>query len=65
MEKVRTSELYESCKLLGIQQENVFVHSNSDLPDSMDVRWPLEIISKHIIYLVEVKPFTSSINFSQ
>ncbi|ENN71836.1 hypothetical protein HUJ04_001002 [Dendroctonus ponderosae] len=65
MEKVRTSELYESCKLLGIQQENVFVHSNSDLPDAMDVRWPLEIISKHIIYLVEAFNITNVITFDR
>lgn len=54
MDKIRTNELYESCKVLGIKEENIIVHNNSDLPDAMDVRWPLEIIAKHVLYTVEV-----------
>lgn len=57
MDKVRTKELYESCEILGIKEENIFVHNNTDLPDAMDVRWPLEIIAKHVLNTVEVKIF--------
>lgn len=54
MNKIRTEELYESCKVLGIHEENIFIYNHTDLPDSMDVKWPLEVISKQVLYLVDV-----------
>ncbi|XP_066255707.1 N-acetylglucosaminyl-phosphatidylinositol de-N-acetylase [Euwallacea similis] len=65
MDKVRTNELYESCKILGIKEENVFVHNNSNLPDAMDVRWPLEVIAKHVLYTVEAFNITNIVTFDR
>ncbi|XP_050313842.1 N-acetylglucosaminyl-phosphatidylinositol de-N-acetylase [Anthonomus grandis grandis] len=65
MDKVRTNELYESCKILGIKEENIFVHNNTDLPDAMDVRWPLEIIAKHVIHTVEAFNITNIVTFDR
>ncbi|XP_060533928.1 N-acetylglucosaminyl-phosphatidylinositol de-N-acetylase [Cylas formicarius] len=65
MDKIRTNELFESCKLLGMEQENVFVYNNTNLPDSMDVRWPLELVSKHILYYVEAFDITNLVTFDR
>ncbi|KAL1502690.1 hypothetical protein ABEB36_007798 [Hypothenemus hampei] len=65
MDKTRTNELYESCKILGIKEENIFVYNNSALPDAMDVRWPLEVIAKHVIYIVEAFNITNIVTFDR
>lgn len=65
MHIVRTNELYESCKVLGINDENIYVYNHTDLPDAMDVRWPLEIISKRVQFFVEVYGITNIVTFDR
>ncbi|KAF7285547.1 hypothetical protein GWI33_010543 [Rhynchophorus ferrugineus] len=65
MNKIRTDELYESCKVLGIRDENIFIYNHTDLPDSMDVKWPLEVISKQVLYLVDALSITNLITFDK
>ncbi|CAG9767742.1 unnamed protein product [Ceutorhynchus assimilis] len=65
MDKIRTNELFESCKILGIKEENIFLYNNTNLPDAMDVRWPVEIIARHVLYNVETFGITNIITFDR
>ncbi|XP_076035825.1 phosphatidylinositol glycan anchor biosynthesis class L [Oratosquilla oratoria] len=48
---VRTKELWESCKVLGVAQQNVILYNSDALPDNPHVMWPTtrtaNIISHH------------------
>jgi len=43
--KVRKEELYSSCKILGIQEQNIILVSHSTLKDDPNVRWREELVS--------------------
>lgn len=65
MGKVRRNELYRSCKVLGIKQENIFIYNHTSLPDSIEAKWPLEVISNQVLYLVDALNITNLITFDK
>lgn len=65
MGKIRKNELYESCKLLGIEQGNIIVHNHTHLPDAMHVRWPTELLSNLISHHIDTLNITALITFDR
>lgn len=65
MGSIRTNELYNSCKVLGIEESHIFVHNHTLLPDVMDVRWPLELISQIVSQYVDSLNITTLITFDR
>lgn len=61
----RKKELYNSCKVLGIDDSSIIVHNHTNLPDSMDVRWPIEIVSQLILKHVETYDIDTLITFDR
>jgi len=43
--KIRKEELYSSCKILGIEEQNIILVSHSSLKDDPNVRWKEELVS--------------------
>eukprot|EP00088_Acartia_fossae_P036872 TRINITY_DN3806_c0_g1_i1.p1 TRINITY_DN3806_c0_g1~~TRINITY_DN3806_c0_g1_i1.p1 ORF type:complete len:267 (-),score=37.66 TRINITY_DN3806_c0_g1_i1:613-1413(-) len=43
--KIRKEELYSSCKILGIPEQNIILVSHSTLKDDPNVRWREELVS--------------------
>ncbi|CAH0549673.1 unnamed protein product [Brassicogethes aeneus] len=50
---VRKKELYDSCKVLGIKEANIMVVTHTSMPDKIDVNWPIDVIGKIILNIVE------------
>lgn len=65
MGTIRTNELYESCKSLGILEENIIVYNHTLLPDSMSEKWPPEIVAQEIIKHVETFDIDTVITFDK
>jgi len=43
--KLRKEELYASCKILGIQEQNIILVNHTSLKDDPNVRWREELVS--------------------
>lgn len=43
---VRQKELFESTRILGVRQSNVFIIDRRDLPDDPEMNWDKDVISK-------------------
>lgn len=65
MGKTRKKELYKSCKVLGIDESNVFVHNHSDLPDQMGAKWPIEVVANLILKEIEAYNINTLISFDK
>lgn len=65
MGTVRKNELYESCKLLGIDENCIFIHNHTLLPDCMKTRWPIDILAKQILYYLEAYDITTLVTFDR
>lgn len=65
MGTIRKNELYESCKSLGILEENIIVHNHTLMPDSMEEKWPPEVVAKEILKHVEVFDIDTIITFDK
>lgn len=65
MGTIRKNELYESCKLLGIDENCIFIHNHTLLPDSMKVKWPIDILAKQISYYLEAYDITTLVTFDR
>lgn len=53
MGTVRKNELYKSCEILGIKEENVTILTHTNLPDKIDHSWPTDVVSKLVLRHVE------------
>ncbi|KAJ8926348.1 hypothetical protein NQ314_021294 [Rhamnusium bicolor] len=65
MGSTRKKELYKSCKILGIEESNIFIHSHTHLPDAMDVRWPTELVSNLVSNHIDSLNITTLITFDR
>ncbi|CAH1117623.1 unnamed protein product [Phaedon cochleariae] len=65
MGSTRRKELYISCKVLGIESSNIFVHNHTLLPDAIDARWPTAEISQIISHHVEALDITTLVTFDR
>jgi len=63
--KIRKKELYNACKLLGIKDECITIQNHTQLPDAMDVKWPIEIISQLILQHIESYDIDTLITFDK
>ncbi|KAK9874450.1 hypothetical protein WA026_002789 [Henosepilachna vigintioctopunctata] len=65
MGRVRTEELYNSCKVLGIDDSNIVIISHEDLPDDIHIRWPEETVAEIILRYIETYDITTLITFDR
>lgn len=65
MGKTRSKELYEACKILGIEENNILIQKHSLLPDSMTAKWPVDVISSIVHYNVEAYNIDTVITFDK
>lgn len=65
MGKTRKRELYESCKTLGVDEGCILVHTHTLLPDCMQTRWPVDLVSQMILQQVESYGIDTLITFDK
>lgn len=65
MDKTRKEELYESCRVLGVDESRIIVHSHGLLPDCMKTRWPVDLVSQMILQQVETYDIDTVITFDK
>lgn len=65
MGKTRKQELYNSCKVLGVDESNVIVYNHSDLPDQMSTKWPIEVVAKLISKEIETYNINTLVSFDK
>lgn len=63
--KTRKKELYDSCRVLGIEEECVIIQKHSMLPDSMFQKWPAELIASLIVNHVETYDIDTVVSFDK
>ncbi|KRT78966.1 hypothetical protein AMK59_8031 [Oryctes borbonicus] len=65
MDKVRKRELYEACKVLGINEGSVMIYNHTLMPDSHSDKWPAELLGQLILRQVEVYDIDTLITFDK
>ena len=59
--ETRRRELLESCKHLGIKEENCIIHNHPQLKDSLSEKWKEELVSEKIEDTLRRNPTISSV----
>ncbi|KAF5280725.1 hypothetical protein FQA39_LY18008, partial [Lamprigera yunnana] len=62
---VRKKELYESCKVLGVDESCIVIQNHSLLPDSMKSKWPVDLIARLILDHIERYSIDTIITFDK
>lgn len=65
MDKVRKKELYEACKLLGIEEGCIMIYNHTLMPDSLSDKWPAELLGQLILHQVEMYDIDTLITFDK
>lgn len=47
--KVRKQELWNACKILGIQSDNITLLNATNLPDDPNTNWKIETVASNIL----------------
>lgn len=63
--KLRKRELYESCDVLGIREQNVFIYNCTVLPDDPKIRWREDVIAEIVLQHVEMLEIDTLITFDK
>lgn len=65
MGMVRKAELFESCRVLGIDQSNVIVRYHTLMPDTLDMPWPEELVARQVLGTVHQYDIDTIITFDR
>lgn len=65
MGKTRKNELYKACHTLGIDKDRVLVYNHTHLPDAIEARWPIEIVSRLISNQIEALDIDTIVTFDK
>jgi N-acetylglucosaminylphosphatidylinositol deacetylase len=63
--RTRKGELYQACKVLGIQEDNITVLSYTKLRDDPSLRWRDEIVSEVVLQTIESQDIDTVITFDR
>uniref|UniRef100_A0A1B6D1I9 N-acetylglucosaminylphosphatidylinositol deacetylase n=1 Tax=Clastoptera arizonana TaxID=38151 RepID=A0A1B6D1I9_9HEMI len=62
---VRKHELWNSCKILGIPEENITLCNDTNLPDDPSVRWRDDIVAEIILNQIETYKIDTVVTFDK
>lgn len=65
MDKVRKKELYDACKVLGIDEGCIMIYNHTLMPDSISDKWPAELLGQLILHQVEMYDIDTLITFDK
>lgn len=65
MGKTRKKELFQSCRMLGIEDSYITVYNHTNLPDEMEAKWPIELVAKLILNHVETFSIDTLVTFDK
>lgn len=63
--KQRKTELFNACRVLGIEEQNVCIYNCSVLPDDPKTRWREDVIAQIILKKVESLEIDTLITFDK
>lgn len=61
----RQNELWKSCKLLNIHEENITIIRATNLPDDPTVSWKSQLIAKQVLKQVESLDIDAIVTFDR
>ncbi|XP_022902710.1 N-acetylglucosaminyl-phosphatidylinositol de-N-acetylase [Onthophagus taurus] len=63
--KKRKQELYDACRILGVNEGDITIYNNTYMQDSIDGSWPTELVANLILQQVEMYNIDTLITFDK
>lgn len=63
--QVRRKELWEACKVLGVEEHNICLVDDTRLKDDPKAQWPVTVVAKLILHCLESLDIDTLVTFDR